>query len=49
MAMAERRLHYTTNIGELRWLKEHQKNHRKAKKSQYMIIKKFFNCDIIIN
>ena len=31
-------------------LKEYQKNYREAKKSQYIIIvKQFFNCDIIIN
>ena len=30
-------------------LKEYQKNYREAKKSQYIIIKWFFNCDIIIN
>ena len=30
-------------------LREHQKNYREAKKSQYIIIKYFFNCDIIID
>ena len=30
-------------------LKEYQKNYCDAKKSQYIIIKQFFNCDIIIN
>ena len=34
---------------EKKRLKEYQKNYREAKKSQYIIIKKFFNCDIIIN
>ena len=30
-------------------LKKYQKNYREAKKPQYIIIKYFFNCDIIIN
>ena len=30
-------------------LKEYQKNYRDAKASQYIVIKQFFNCDIIIN
>ena len=30
-------------------LKKYQKNYYKAKKSQYIIMKQFFNCDIIIN
>ena len=30
-------------------LKEYQKNYREAKKSQHIIIKQLFNCDIIIN
>ena len=31
-------------------LKEYQKNYPEAKKAQYIIIiKQFFNCDIIIN
>ena len=30
-------------------LKEYHKNYREAKKSQYIIIKQSFNCDIIIN
>ena len=34
---------------EKKRLKEYQKNYREAKKYQYIIIKKFFNCDIIIN
>ena len=34
---------------EKKRLKEYQKNYREAKKSQYIIIKQFFNCDIIIN
>ena len=32
-----------------RRLKEYRKNYYEAKKSQYIIIKYFFNCDIIIN
>ena len=28
-------------------LKEYQKNYREAKKSQYIIIKQFFNYDLI--
>ena len=28
---------------------EYQKNYREAKESQYIIIKQFFNCDIIMN
>ena len=28
-------------------LKENQKNYREAKKSQYTVIKQFFNCDVI--
>ena len=34
---------------EKKRLKEYQKNYREAKKSQYIIIKQFFNCDTIIN
>ena len=30
-------------------LTECQKNYREAKKAQYIIIKQYFNCDIIIN
>ena len=30
-------------------LKEHQKNYYETKKSQYITIKQFFNCDIIMN
>ena len=30
-------------------LNEYQKKYYEAKKSQYIIIKQFFNCDIIIN
>ena len=30
-------------------LKEYQKNQYEAKKSQYVIIKQLFNCDITIN
>ena len=34
---------------EKKRLKEYQKNYREAKKSQYIIRKQIFNCDIIIN
>ena len=34
---------------EKKRLKEYQKDYCGAKKSQYIIIKLFFNCDIIIN
>ena len=34
---------------EKKRLKEYQKNYYEAKKSQYVIIKQFSNCDIIIN
>ena len=34
---------------EKKRLKEYQKNYYEAKKSQYVIIKQFFNCEIIIN
>ena len=34
---------------EKKRLKEYQKNYREAKRSQYIIIIIFFNCDIIIN
>ena len=34
---------------EKKRLKEYQKNYYEAKKSQYVIIKQFCNCDIIIN
>ena len=30
-------------------LKEYQKDYREARKSQYIIMKWFFNCDIIID
>ena len=34
---------------EKKRLKEYQKNYRETKKSQYITIKQFFNCDKIIN
>ena len=34
---------------EKKRLKEYQKKYYEAKKSQYIIIKQFFNCDIMIN
>ena len=34
---------------EKKRLKEYQKNYRESKKSQYIIIKQFFNSDMIIN
>ena len=34
---------------EIKRLKKYQKNYYEVKKSQYIIIKQFFNCDIIIN
>ena len=34
---------------EKKRLKEYQKNYYEAKKSRYVIIKQFFNCEIIIN
>ena len=34
---------------EKKRLKEYQKNYYEAKKSQHVIVKQFFNCDIIIN
>ena len=43
--------YHNMSQGKKQKLKEYQKNYREAKKSQYIviIIKQFFNCDIIIN
>ena len=43
--------YHNMSQGKKQKLKEYPKNYREAKKSQYIviIIKQFFNCDIIIN
>ena len=45
----EKNRHHKMSEEKKTRLKEYQKNQREAKKSQYIIIKQFFNYDIIIN